>query len=257
MKILIYFTWLFIALALSGCRTSEKKADSELMIFCAAGVTNVLTEIKDSFLVRNPADIKLNFASSGTLARQIEQGNIPDIFISASKEWADYADSLGYFSKRKPLYRNQLVLIVPGRNEIDSVIFNPHGIPVFSGRLSMGDPSHVPAGRYAFEALHSLGWYQSLENRILPAKDVRSALMVVEMGECELGIVYYSDAIQSQKVKIAGFFPESSHQPIVLYALLVDHADPVAEEFFDLLTDTSSDSIWLKNGFSPFNSLFQ
>lgn len=255
MKNLIFSTCLLIFLILSGCRSSKNNPDDEITIFCAACVTNVLTEMKDSFQVHNPALLKLNFASSGTLARQIEQGSVPDIFISASREWADYADSLGYFSKKKPICSNQLVLIAPIQNKTDTVIFNQPEPPAFSGRLSMGDPSHVPAGRYALEALTSLGWYESIEDRILPALDVRSALMIVEMGECELGIVYYSDAIQSEKIKIAGFFPESSHEPIVLQALLVKNPSKASEEFFDLLTNPSSDSIWLKNGFIPLDFL--
>ena len=37
----------------------------------------------------------------------------------------------------------------------------------------------------------------------------------MERGECQAGIVYKTDALQSKKVKIAGVFPAHTHSPIV------------------------------------------
>ncbi len=224
------------------------------MVFCAASLTNVITELKDSFMLHNTATVKLNLASSGTLARQIEQGNVADIFISANEEWASYVDSLNLFNPPKPLYKNKLVIIAPKLSKLDTIIFNKPIAQLFKGYLSMGDPAHVPAGMYAYQALSALGWYQAVENRILPAKDVRSALMVVEMGECELGIVYYSDAIQSSKVKILGTFPEGSYQPAILYALLTKNATKASREFYNLLSDETMQTIWIKNGFTSLDT---
>jgi molybdate transport system substrate-binding protein len=34
--------------------------------------------------------VKLSFAASSMLARQIEAGGRPDVFISADQEWMDY-----------------------------------------------------------------------------------------------------------------------------------------------------------------------
>ncbi len=140
---------LLISLFMISCRSSEKRPDDEVMVFCAASLTNVITELKDSFMLQNTASVKLNLASSGALARQIEQGNITDIFISASEEWALYADSLNLFSQRKPLYQNKLVLIAPKSGTLDTVYFNTPISPMFTGYLSMGDPAHVPAGMYS------------------------------------------------------------------------------------------------------------
>jgi molybdate transport system substrate-binding protein len=112
----------------------------------------------------------------------------------------------------------------------------------------MGDPSHVPAGQYAMEALTKLGWWEKLKNRTLPARDVRSALIPVELGECELGIVYYTDALASEKVKISGVFPESLHTPIIFRALLSKTASPEAIEFYNMLNNNNFENTWKKYG---------
>jgi molybdate transport system substrate-binding protein len=122
LSLLSVFTLIFLALS---CGTGSKKnvqnksGDSEvqppIMVFAAASLTDVLSEIIDSFEVKYQVKVQTNMASSGTLARQIEQGGTPDIFISASKKWADYIDSLGYIlsGTKVAIAKNDLVLIAP------------------------------------------------------------------------------------------------------------------------------------------------
>jgi ABC-type molybdate transport system, periplasmic component len=59
----------------------------------------------------------------------------------------------------------------------------------------------VPAGKYAKQSLTQLNWLNGLKGRIVGTDDVRSALAFVERGECEVGIVYKTDALISRKVK--------------------------------------------------------
>lgn len=255
MKKYILHLIILTILLLQGCHTIKKRPDNEIRIFCAASLADIITEIKDSFLLQQPVKVKLNIASSGTLARQIGQGNHADIFIPASKQWADYVGETGLFGRQKALYQNTLVLVAPKNSEIDTIDFTLSIAPHFSGYLSMGDPAYVPAGTYAHEALSSLGWYDGLEKRILSTKDVRSALMMVELGECQLGIVYYSDAIRSQKLKILGTFPEDTYEPAIIYALLSNLAKGASTEFYKFLSDKSMKPLWLKYGFYPVDSV--
>ncbi len=241
----------------SGSSNNEKsdQANNEesIMVFAGASLTDVLSEIIDSFEIQYKVNVKTNMASSGTLARQIEQGATTDIYISASKKWADYVDSLGYIidGYKKQVATNELVLIAPKTsniqvNSIDSTL----SLLALLGdnRISMGDPLHVPVGKYAKQSLEYFGWYQQLNAKILPAKDVRSALMVVEMEEAPIGIVYKTDALKSEKVKILNTFPEKSHMPIVFIAGLINENN-VAKEFFAYLSSEEPRKIWAKYGF--------
>jgi len=236
-------------------KQSTKKSETEqpIMIFAAASLTDVLTEIVDSFEVKYNVKTQINLASSGTLARQIEQGGIPDIYLSASKKWADYVDSLGVIQRdfKTDIAKNNLVLIAPFNSQlVISTIDSTLNLLSVLGleRLSMGDPSHVPAGKYAKQSLIYYGWYNQLKNRLLPAKDVRSALMVVELGETPLGIVYRTDAQKSKKVKILNTFPECSHKPII-YVGAVCKKNKNAIAFFNYLNSDFTKVIWSKYGF--------
>ena len=249
-----------LALFLYACGTGKSKTgkneegtEQQIMVFAAASLTDVLSEIIDSFEVKTHIMVQTNMASSGTLARQIEQGGSPDIFISASKKWANYVDSMGLILPgfREEIAQNELVLIAPinttlKAEKIDSTLdfISLTG----TGRLSIGDPAHVPAGKYARQSLEYFGWYKPLENKTLPAKDVRSALMVVEMEESPIGIVYKTDAMKSGKVIILTKFPDKSHKPIV-YVAGVCKDNPAAKEFFTFLNSGETLPIWVKYGF--------
>ena len=230
------------------------------MVFAAASLTDVLSELIDSFEGCTPYKVTTNMASSGTLARQIEQGGTPDIYISASKRWANYVDSLGYIVSpyKTNIACNTLVLIAPKESNLSDVsIDTTLDLDKLIGaeRLSMGDPGHVPAGRYGKQALEYYDIYEPISNTILPAKDVRSALMVVELSEVPAGIVYKTDALKSDKVKIIGSFPDFSHDPIVYVAGLCKDRD-ASKAFYSYLTSEKTVSTWIKYGFkiSPYKN---
>ena len=257
-KYIIIFITTVICLSIVSCSNSnQSKTDSKtksIMVFSAASLTDVLNEIVDSFEVKYAVKVKTNMASSGTLARQIEQGGQPDIYISASKKWANYVDSLGYIQQgfKSTIAKNHLVLIAPHSSiiqasSIDSTL--DFISLVGKNRLSIGDPAHVPAGRYAKQSLEYYGWYSKLDDKILPAKDVRSALMVVEMEEAPMGIVYKTDALKSNKVKILNTFPENSHKPI-MYVSGVINNNQIAKDFYKYLLADETKVIWEKYGFN-------
>ena len=243
---------------LTACTTARVKnsdgSEPTIMLFAAAGLAEPLSEIIDSFKMKYSIDVQTNFASSGTLARQIEQQVIPDMYISASKRWMNYIDSLGYIlpNSATEIASDRLVLVAPQSSTLDSLwVDSTLAFTDLLGanRLSMGDPAHVPAGTYAKQALRYFGWYEQVKDQIVPAKDVRSVLMVVEMSEAPLGIVYYTVAKKSNKIKIIANIPEQSHKPIVFTAGLCTGSEE-AEQFLAYLVSPTALDILMKYGFS-------
>ncbi|HKK69191.1 MAG TPA: molybdate ABC transporter substrate-binding protein [Bacteroidales bacterium] len=247
-----------ILVLLSACSNpSGEKVSAppeELTIFVAASLTDVISVLADSIEKDLNTKLKLNLASSGTLARQLNEGMRCDIYFSASRHWMDYVaqhrliDSTTLCSPAK----NKLVLIAPrGRKEMgESLTALPQ---VLSSRLSIGDPAHVPAGKYAEEAIKSVGMYGQLKDRLLPAKDVRSALMIVELGEADFGIVYKTDALKSDRVRIAAVFPDSLHSPIVYHTAVLKSSmkKELSRKVLRYLTGEKARETWKQFGFIP------
>jgi molybdate transport system substrate-binding protein len=120
-----------------------------------------------------------------------------------------------------------------------------------SDRLAVGDPSNVPAGIYAKEALTKLKIWNAVQPKLAPAADVRAALTLVSRGEAPLGIVYETDAKVDPKVRIVSVFPEDSHKPIVYPVALVKASkNPDAKKFVAFLSTPEAGAIFTKYGFS-------
>ncbi len=247
------FSGVFILLISFLYAGGASEEPQPVTVYIAASTTDVINEIAELFTKQTGMAVKINPASSGTLAKQIGQGAPADIYISASKKWMDYVQELGVTSDVSPLVGNRLVLISPVDSALDSFSFDTNtGLPgFFSGYLSIGDPEHVPAGKYAKEALGYYGWYEELLTRILPGADVRAALSVVEFAEAEVGIVYETDAAKSDKVKIIGAFPSESHTPIAYYCALLKGGSSGGKDFYQfILDDPEAGSLFKKYGFT-------
>ncbi len=243
-----------VLLFLSSCQTSSSVDNQSVSVFCAASLRDVVSDITSDFETKTETRVKLNLASSGTLARQIENGARADIFISANKNWLDYLIQKESVEEgtAKRIAGNALVLVAPLNSKLEAFSFSDEmNLPqLFEGRLSIGDPAHVPAGAYALEILDNLGCKKELESRFLPAKDVRSALMVVELGEVEAGIVYKTDALKSEKIKILTVFPDSLHQSVDYYiALIKGNKNEHSLQLYNYLVSENALPVWEKYGF--------
>jgi molybdate transport system substrate-binding protein len=243
---LLVFTMFF------SCSSKSKQTNS-ITVFAAASLTNVMNEMAREFKKETGYTLRLNFASSGILARQIENGAPYDYYLSANKQWMDYLDSLKLVDRNsiRTLAANRMVAIVPIENEklrIDSATIT-HFPQLFKGRISLGDPSYVPAGKYAMQIIENHAWTEELEARILPAKNVRDALFVVEIGEVEMGMVYASDAIKSNKVRVVYEFLPSDCDPIQYYGASNKNSKKGLRMFLDFLKSDSAKLVWLKNDF--------
>ena len=237
-----------------GAPAAEVEKPS-LTVFAAASLTNALQELGDGFTRETSIPVRFSFASSAALARQIESGSPADIFFSADLEWMDYLQTRNLIQRdtRHDVLGNRLVLIAPADSKIQLKI-EPH-FPLAStlgkGRLTTGDPDSVPVGRYAREALTTLGVWDAVADRLVRADSVRSALAFVDRGEAPLGIVYQTDALIDKHVRVVDVFPATSHLPIVYPIALTLAAKPEAARFVAYIRGPAGDAIFKAYGFSP------
>ena len=225
-------------------------------VFAAASLNEALSEIAANWAQAGHAHPTLAFAASSTLARQIDQGAPANLFASADEKWMDWLDQHGRVAAgtRVNLLANQLVLIVPKDRARTIAVDDKLDLAALlgpTGRLSVGDPEHVPAGLYAKEALTRLGLWSQAEPRLARGEDVRAALRLVELGEAPAGIVYATDAAASTRVSVAGTFPPGSHEPIVYPFAVVKGADTAdARDLLTFMRSPQAQAVFRSRGFS-------
>ncbi|MBB4197490.1 molybdate ABC transporter substrate-binding protein [Rhodoblastus sphagnicola] len=241
------------ALALDPTPAAPAAQTSGFTIFAAASLKNALTEASAAWKVKTGEDIAISYAASFPLARQIEAGAPVDIFIGADEESMDYlaGKKLVKPESRKDFLSNDLVLIAPtgGPDKVDLTAAAVTGV-LKDGRLALGDPSSVPAGKYGQAALTKLGIWDAVKDHLALADSVRSALLYVSRGETPLGVVYLTDAKAAAKeTRIVATFPEASHAPIRYPIALTATAKAPAGKFLGWLLGPEGAPFFKRQGF--------
>jgi molybdate transport system substrate-binding protein len=245
--LLLASTWL------AGPCDAQERKPAQVLVFAAASLTDVLGELSTTWRRKSGVTVKLSFAASSVLARQIEAGVAAEIFVSADQQWMDYLAVRRFIDadSRRDLAGNRLVLIAPADSTLQLAIAPGFDLEtaLAGGRLSTADPDTVPAGRYAHMALASLGVWPQIADRLVRAENVRSALNFVARGEAPLGIVYSTDAQIDPKVRVVATFPDHTHQPITYPAAATAKAGPQAAAFLSFLSGAEAAAVWKKYGF--------
>ncbi|HUL42658.1 MAG TPA: molybdate ABC transporter substrate-binding protein [Burkholderiales bacterium] len=223
-------------------------------VFAAASLKDALDDVISQYEAASGNKAVGVYAASSALAKQIENGAPADIFISADLDWMDYLEArkLLQSGTRINLLRNRLVLIAPVDSRIETEIAPefPLARLLGDGRLAMANPDSVPAGKYGRAALENLGVWASVAKRVAPTENVRAALALVSRGEAPLAIVYRTDALIDNKVRIVAEFPANAHPPIVYPAAVVASSQSsAARAFLSYLSSPAAREIWNKYGF--------
>ncbi len=247
---------LVVALALHAAPAAAvQDAPETVTIFAAASTTDALNEISAAYAAAGGGAIRPVVAASSTLARQIAQGAPADLFLSANVAWMDHlaAQQLILPDSRVALLANRLVLVAPADSPLKlrlSPELDLAGL-IGDGRLAIGDPSHVPAGIYAREALQALGLWDQVAGRLAQASSVRAALALVDRGEVPAGIVYETDAAISPRVRIVDAFPARVTPKIVYPLAIVAGRDrPAVRAVHAFLQSEAATAIFARHGFT-------
>ena len=145
---------------------------------------------------------------------QISNGAPVDLFLSADKEKFNRLVEEGIISKTEgtDLLGNKLVLIVPKEKQSSLSSFQDLTKEEID-TISLGTPETVPAGKYAKKLLEKIHIWKKINSKVVFAKDVRQVLSYVETGNIDAGIVYKTDAMISDKVKIVATAESEIHTP--------------------------------------------
>ncbi len=247
------------ATVLASCGPAEAPrpaaAEAAAAVFAASSLTDVMKQLGQAYAAQGHPVPVFNFAASSELARQIESGAAADVFVSADEAWMDYLAQKNLIdtASRVTLLTNTLVLVTPADRPL--VIAVAAGMDLAGalagGKLSIANPESVPAGKYAKQALVSLGQWASVEAFVVRAENVRAALRFVEAGEATAGIVYATDAkAAGSTVSVSGTFPDDTHTPITYpAAIMAGKSDGPGRGFLAFLKSDKAAHVFAGAGF--------
>ena len=225
----------------------------QLTVSAAASLTQAMRDIAARFEAARPGvTVRLNFAASGVLLQQIDNGAPVDVFASADQDTMDRAAARQVIdaTTRRDFAANALVVVAPAGAALPlSRLADLTSAPV--RRVALGKPAAVPAGRYARQALEREGLWTALEPRLVFADNVRQVLDYVARAEVEAAFVYQTDALlMPDKVEIR--FTVSGHAPVA-YPLAVvagSRQAALARDFAAFVIGPEAQAVLARHGFA-------
>lgn len=261
-KIFSFAISIFIMISIvTGCGTqkvndaAQKSTTNkvELLVSAAASLTDVAKDLTELYKKEKPnVNIKFTFGSSGALQTQIEEGAPSDIFISAALKQMNALEKKGLLleGSKKDLLVNKVVLILPKDSKIKLTQFQDATSESVS-KIALGEPDSVPVGQYAKEIFTTLGIWDKVKGKAVFGSDVRQVLTWVESGDADCGVVYKTDAISSDKIKVSCEAPKDSHKPVIYPVAVIKNSKNQEEagKFIDFLTTAQAADVFKKYGF--------
>ncbi len=242
----------FLVLIAGTACTGAGGNDGSILVLAAASTIDALEAAVRDFEGETGIDVEISFGPTSTVALQIEHGAPADLMLSANREWADYVEERVAIRRRVTLVGNQLIVVKPTpkgpEDRVASSLREFLGDP--RRRFAIADPESVPAGIYARQALRALGFWESVEPRVIPTVDVRAALALVARDEVDGGFVYATDAASSSDITYVDSIDPVLHDAIEYPLLLLAGAGEEAAELFEFLVSARGRTHFFDRGFT-------
>ncbi len=249
-------TFYLACLLMPTVSQAKTKEPRRITVSAAVSLKEPLQKIFLLFQGKYPQfQVAGNFAGSGPLKTQIEQGAPVDIFIPASSQELDeliQKDKL-VATSRIVLAFNTLLFVAPKNTPMTDVKRIEDISAQKFPKLAIGDSSQVPVGRYARQALERANRWIDLERQLIPCANARQVLDYVSRGEVDGGFIYASDLAREAKVKLLFPVPQDKHDPIVYPAAVVKDSSSrdAAQVLLSFLTSSESQDVLINHGFIP------
>lgn len=239
----------------------------ELQIFAANSLEKAMPEVQALYTEKTGvAFADTQFKASGDLIEQMRAGAQADVLITASKGTMDdaVAGELVDDATRLDMFVNDLVVVKAEGSDVE--IASLEDVKNVEGKVAIGDAVTVPAGKYANQALNTIGLYTGaagddgeyapeFADRVALADKVGTAAKYVSTGDATIGFVYSSDIFRYDGIEQAFVCPEDTHKPIVYPGAVSassEHAKAAADFLDFCMNDAEAQKVWAKYGFELF-----
>ena len=248
------FNILILVFFIISSNVYGNQAKNDLMIFAPASLMDSLNEVLKEYNKEKKIKVKTVYLGTAQLAQQIKNGASPDIFISANMQWMQYLNERKLVLDKYiyTLLGNSLVAVTSNENfrikkkeyfsDIRSTFLNT------KTRISLAMVDAVPAGIYAKEFFKKIKIWDTIKSNVANSPNVRGALSYVSRGDLEYGVVYKSDAVVDDRVKVIYHLNSDLHTKIE-YPLSVLNDEENTMHLYFFLRSSKTSQIFKDWGF--------
>jgi len=232
---------------------AQKLQSVTLTVSAGTGLKPVLEDVQKAYQQQQPnINISYNFAASGVLQRQIEQGANIDVFIAASSKNMNELQQKGLLlpETRRNLIQSKIALIA-SKNTKGISSFQDLAKPIVK-KIAIGEPRIVPVGAYAEEVFQHWGMTEQVKPKLVYTRSALEIVNFVESGNVDVGIVHDTTVKGLQKVKIVAIAPPNSHSPVIYPVAVLKNSknQAAANSFVQFLFSQPAKTLYKNHGYT-------
>lgn len=233
-----------------GCSRDGPSAQPEIFVAAASDLSSAFEHLGRDFERETGIKATFSFGSTGTLAKQIENGAPMDLFASANLEFVEALERQGLIvSDTKALYgRGRLTVWRRADSNLVVERIEDLAQPEVA-RIAIAQPEHAPYGKAAREALESAGIWKAVEPKLVYGENVRQAMQYAETGNADVAIIALSLSVPSSGRWT--LIPDSLHRPLdqALAVIKGGRSESEARRFAEFVNSASGRATMRKYGF--------
>jgi molybdate transport system substrate-binding protein len=242
-----------IILLLSACTSPARKQTADpLLVSAASNLILAFEDIGARYEEESGTPVIFNFAASGQLAQQIEQGAPVDLFVSANTAYVEDLAARGRVLPDSVQIYARGRLTIWTRDDASLTVETLGDMLKPEVRLiAIANPEHAPYGVAARQALQTAGLWEAIQSKLVLGENVRQALQYAEKGNADGAIVPLSLSIASEGHWT--LIPEDFHTPIdqALGVVADSPRQAQAQAFAAFITSAQGQAILQEYGFMP------
>lgn len=233
----------FLAVVLLGLGSAR---GADLLVAAASDLAPLASALERGYEHATGARIRFALGSSGSLARQIENGAPFDVFLSANDQYVTELAAKGH------LEAATVVTYAFGRIALWSRDGSIHSLEDLKKaevkHLTIPNPQHAPYGVAARKALETRGLWKEIEPKVIYGENVRQALQFAESGNAEAVITSWTLLLGRGTL-----LPAEWHAPIRQTGAVVKSSGQpdAARRFLKFLTGADGRAILERGGLFP------
>jgi molybdate transport system substrate-binding protein len=231
-----------LALVLFGFASAHA---ADLLVAAASDLAPLTENLSKAFERTSHTPVKFTLASSGSLAKQIENGAPFDVFLSADERLVKELAASGHLESNTTVYAFGRLALWSKDGRVRSLAdLKTSGVK----HLAIANPEHAPYGAAAKTLLERQGLWPELQSKIVYGENVRQALQYAESSN--------ADAVITSWTLLIGrgiLLPAEMHDPIRQAGGVVKTSTqiPAARQFLQFLTSADGRKILEAGGLFP------
>lgn len=248
---------LFFLLLFAPLRVQAGEVTS-ITVLADPSLTLPITEIVRAYSRDHFITVSASFPASNEQAELIRGGSESNVLITARARTVTDLTNQGLLDvyAKSSVIQDRLVLAanasteftVDFSQEVDLNLAMEEENPDFA--FVIGDAEYTSLGGYAMAALSGLDWLKQVEPRLLVLRSSDAVREVIFVGN--IGLMFLSDALNHDTLRVVTLIPEEAHPPILYQAAVIagDNMD-AARGFVSYLEGETAQEIFASYGFLP------